>query len=416
MIVTKLLAKATGFIKLLPVLFFLLPVFSVHAFISGEIVYSSFDRLYTEQEMTEETIILFAGLEAPIPQYQVEVYWIRFLSIGPDDSPTEITAQLFVPLLPEREEVPVYVFAPGSTGLIDACRVSREHTVGIHWGLYRTHLLALAGQGIIGILPDYMGFGLSDMLQPFFCAKAEGRMMLDAARCVEAFFLKDTKAARPGAVFLAGFSQGGHAAFAAADLQSEYATEIVIDGVIGYGPTTDIETLFRQFPVVAPMVVYTFSKKYGIDRFNPADILAQRWLTNLEYDVTRQCIGGMQSYYPWVPQEVFTKSFSEALLNGRLEQEYPFIAHALKENSTGLSGHLLPVLILQGMQDPVVSPDAQRRFFDALSLRDSPGTLILYGNSRHDTRQIAFFDVIEWMRSVTGSTWPVVTRGIIQKE
>jgi acetyl esterase/lipase len=350
---------------------------------------------------------LFEGTTPPTPRFPVDIYLIRYTSRYPDDSPAVITAQLFVPRLGSRERRPVYVFAPGSTGLIEPCRPSNEHVAKIRWGLYRSHVLAVAAQSVIAILPDYMGFGDPDRAQPYFSSVAEGRTMLDAIRAVRAFFESHSASVVPAPkAFIAGYSQGGHAAFAAADLRSSYAPDVRIAGIIGYGPTTNPEVLFREFTVVAPLVVYTFSQLYGKQRFDPADILAEPWLSNLENDVTRQCIGGIQSYYPSEPRKLFRPGFADALLSGRLAESFPQIHAVLTENSSGLSGHRIPALILQGSEDIVIDFSSQDAFVRALCHAGSPVTYLRYPGSRHDTRQIGFADVLKWMEELTRRARP----------
>jgi acetyl esterase/lipase len=351
------------------------------------------DRLVSE---------LFQGLTAPRARYKVDSYLLRFESNWLDGSTTPITTQVFIPRYTQRGKRPVYVFAPGTTGLIDACRPSREHIAGIHWGLYRSHVLAHAGQGAIGVLPDYMGFGDPAHLQAYCIAVAEGRMMLDAIRAIISFLEQSGGATvTDTAVFIAGFSNGGHAAFAAADLRCTYAPEVQIAGVIGYGPSTDMQALFKEFPVVAPMVVHTYSSIYGRDRFDPSRILLPRWAVGLAKDVTRQCIGGMQEYYPWSPRKMFRPDFADALLGNRLAEVFPQIHRILLENSTGLSGHRIPTLILQGTDDVVVSVRSQEAFVRELCRTKCPVQYILYKGSRHDTREIGFGEARRWMQRLT---------------
>ena len=334
----------------------------------------------------------------PAARYAVDVYLIRFASEYHDGSTAPVTAQLFLPRLERRGEVPVYVFGPGSTGLVDPCRVSREHIAGIHWGYYRAHVLSHAAQGVIGALPDYPGFGDPERLQPYFVAETEGRMMLNAVRAVHAV-AKDLGAGIVPAdgAFLAGFSQGGHAAFAAADIQAEYAPDVPLGGIVGYGPTTDMAALFREFTVVVPMVVYTYAQLYGADTFDPALILADRWLKSLEYDVTRQCVGGIQSYYPWTPRALYRPRFADALLADRLAEEFPQIHRILAENTTGLAGHGVPALILQGTDDIVVYDASQTAFVAKLREAGSEVRYVVHDRVRHDTRQIGFREVQAWM-------------------
>jgi pimeloyl-ACP methyl ester carboxylesterase len=354
-------------------------------------------------QIVKTTAELFESDPNPQARFAVDTFLIYFASVYPDGSPARVTAQLFVPRLPERRTLPLYVFAPGSTGLIEICRPSREHLSGIRWRQYRTHVLALAGQGVIGLMPDYMGFGDPGRIQPYFHAVSEGRALLDGIRAVRAYFERYPAPAvpQPGA-FVAGYSQGGHAAFAAADLQSEYAPEVRLSGVIGYGPTTGLEAVFREFTVVAPMVVYAYSQIYGAGRFDPARILAAPWASRLADDVTRMCIGGIQSYYPNSVRQMFQPAFAAALLEGRLADAYPGIHAILAENSAGLSGHGVPALILQGTDDPVVHRATQDAFVIALRRAGSQVRYLVYGGIRHDTRQVAFRDVLPWMEAAGG--------------
>jgi len=301
----------------------------------------------------------------------------------------------------------MYLFAPGSTWLINACRPSREHIAGIRWGLYRSHVLAFAGQGLLGLLPDYLGFGDPGRLQPYMSAVAEGRLVLDAIRAARRF-LEQKGWSRPRgkpAVFVSGFSQGGHAIFAAADLQRAYAPEVRLAGIIGYGPTTDLEALFREFPVAAPMAIYTYSRMYGTERFDPGLILQARWAGSLAHDVTRQCVGGMQQYYPWSARELFTPAFADALFARELQDKYPEIHRILRENSTGLTRHRVPCLILQGTDDIVIRPASQTQFVRQLCKAGSPVKYVVY-QGRHDTRQVGYWEALDWMRALADGQAP----------
>lgn len=345
---------------------------------------------------------LFEGYDPPTARYPVQTFLIRFQSRYPDGRTAPITAQLFVPVLPAESQRPVYLFAPGTTGLLDVCRVSREHIAGINWGLYRSHMLSFAGQGVIGLLPDYTGFGDPDHLQYYYHAETEGMMILDAVRAVRFFFDRERFRVRPApAVHLAGYSQGGHATFAAADLRRAYAPDVEIAGIVGYGPATDMEALFREFTVVTPMVVQTYQRIYGSQVIDPAQILAPRWAETLEYDVTRQCVGAMQSYYPWAADRMFAEPFYESLMAGTLSVTHPDIFEVLRQNSPGLSGHGIPVLILQGTEDIVVYPESQAEFVTALRSRGSDVRYLVYEGYRHDTRQISFDEVLRWIGAVS---------------
>lgn len=369
---------------------------------AGNVYEINSDRTYSPSEIDEYAAQLFEDVGKKPSRFTVDVYMIRFTSRYLDGTDAPITAQLFVPRYAERTVRPVYIFATGSTGLVDACRPSRAHTAGINWGLYRAHVLAHAGQGNIGLLPDYTGLGDSKRLQPYYVPRVEGMMLLDAIRAVNSFFSQRDAAVRPHpAAFLAGYSQGGHAIFAAADYRGTYAPELEIGGLIGYGPARGIEDLFREWTISAPLITYTYSKIYGRERFNPAVILQDKWSRTLEDDVTRLCIGGLQSYYPWTTAELYKPRFNTALLDGTLSDVYPSIARIMEKNSTGLTGHRVPVIILQGTNDVVAHPQTMTDFVNKLREMGSDVLYLVYDGARHDTRQISFDRVVKWMDEIS---------------
>lgn len=373
----------------------------------GRIISVQKDREFTPRGISSRLPALFEGLPAPTPRYLVDVFLLDFETTGLDGAATPTRIQLFVPRVPEPRDVPLYVFAPGSTGLVDACRPSREHIIGVDWGLYRTHALAHAGHGSIVAVADYMRFHERGEIQPYFVSIAEARVLLDAVRAVRQFMSDSDYYAQPyEGAFLAGYSQGGHAAFSAADFQSEYAPDVEIAGVIGYGPSTNVENLFREWTVAAPLVIHSYATVYGKDLFDPELILQDRWLQNLARDVTTQCIGAIQQYYPTELEPLYRAEFADALLGGTLALEYPDIARLMSVNDAGLSGHGVPALILSGTDDIVVYPDSMREFVAALCREGSAVRHIVY-EARHDTRQIGFQDAADWMWSrVAGERAP----------
>jgi acetyl esterase/lipase len=391
---------------------YLVSIYSLSALaVPGGIIDVRFDRKYSPQEIDKLDLQLFKperGEYAPRAKFTVDAYWLIYESTALNGSSTEVTAQMFIPRYSTNLERPIYLFAPGSTGITSACRPSREHTTGIRWGQYRTHVLTHAGQGVIGLLPDYMHFNEPDKVQPYLIAEAEGRIVLDALRAIRHYFVKADYAVRPAkAAFVAGYSQGGHAAFAAADLQASYAPDVHLSGVIGYGPSTDLQNLFKEFTVIAPLVAYVYSRIYGFEAFNPAEVLADKWFKTLDYDVTRQCIGSIQTYYPWNPREMFRAEFADALLKGQLEAKYPSVYRLLTKNSSGLAGHKIPALILQGTDDVVVWEKSQLQFVRRLCEAGSAVHYVLYKGAKHDTRQIGFGVAQRWMEALTSGIKPV---------
>ena len=378
------------------------PVVFKQGITPGRLLSIEYEGRMQPTEINTSVAELYQGYRAPRARYSVDIYWIRYESVYPDGAAAPITAQFFIPRYEDTSRRSVYVFGPGSTGLRDSCRASREHIAGIRWGLYRSHVLSHAGQGSVGIMPDYMGFGDPDRLQYYMVAQSEARVLLDAFRALNNFITAERITGIDGtAHFVGGFSQGGHAAFAAADYRQRYAPEIPLHGVLGYGPTTNLFALFKEYPDVAPMVLFTYRNLYGIERVNPDVILSQRFAKTLDVDLLRMCVGAMQSYYPIDPQELFTTHFSSALRTNRLATVYPATHRLIAANNTGLGGHEVPVLIQQGTNDIVVYQSSQSEFVRQLRARGSSVDYQIIDGARHDTRQIGFFDARAWIEQRT---------------
>ncbi|MGH2355206.1 MAG: lipase family protein, partial [Chloroflexota bacterium] len=272
------------------------------------------------------------------PRHAVERHLIRYLSTDETGASLEIVAQLFVPQVAPGATLPVLVYGAGTTGLGDHCAVSREEPTVRNWGDYLVHMRSYASQGYIAILPDYAGFNDDSQLQRYFVAESESRVLLDAARAVFQFFeASPGRVAPEPAVFFAGYSQGGHAAFAVRDAAPSYAPELPVKGAIGHGASTDVTALLRDSPYFAPYVLYSFADYYGADAVDLSRLFAPRWLPTLAADVTSKCIDAMPGYYGTNPQVLYHPAFREALFGGRLEEAFPALKQVLDRNSTGLA-------------------------------------------------------------------------------
>ena len=352
------------------------------------------------------------GEDAPQAQVGITAYLMVFESTGLDGEPTPVTAQVFVPQT-NQAEAPTFIFGPGSTGLVEACAPSQGYVESRSWDTYNAYTLAYAGQGFVGVMPNYMGFFVTGELQPYFSQVAEGRALLDAARATEKL-LEQEGGLRSSGTFFGGYSQGGHAAFAAADLWADYASDVDLKGVLGFGATTGLEALFREFTYVAPWVVYAYDTFFP-GRIDPADILAEPYLSRLVNDAERLCILGVQGYYPSNPANLYQPAFTEALLNGTLADTYPEVAELFAENDAGLAEHGVPAIILQGVNDPVVYLETQNAFVKNLCEGGSRVRYPNYLRTRHETRYIGFNEAISWMRARVAGEEPPSDCGTLEE-
>lgn len=353
-------------------------------------------------EIEEAGPRLFEWYGTPEAQYPVAEYVVYYRTSDFDGEPVEAKSRLFVPLLPEADARPVLVFGSGTTGVADRCAPSLEQPEVERWGYYRTNMASYAAQGIITIFPDYIGFNDRERAQRYFSKAAEAHLLLDGARAVRRFLAgRDFRVEAADAVFTAGYSQGGHAALAAADLYEDYAPDVDLRGAIGFAATNDVMTLMQEAAYYSPYIIYAYRAMYGFEEIDPAAYLQDEWLENLTLDIATKCVKEMEVYYPFDGRELFTEDFYAALHGGTLAEEYPDFYRRLAENESGLSGHDVPVLMVQGGNDIIITTPAIRSYIGELCETGVPVQYRLYEDARHrHTRPAGFQASVDWINAL----------------
>lgn len=355
----------------------------------------------TRDQIAQANARLSPAVGAVPARYAVDRHQIRFFTTDESGATLEILAQLFVPRVDTPTAMPVYVFGAGTTGPGDQCAPSREQPAR-NWGEYQAHMLSYATQGYIGILPDYPGYNDEARLHHYFVAAPEARTLLDAARAVYRYFEGQPSPLTPdSAVFIGGYSQGGHATFAARDIAAQYAPELSIKGAIGYAPTTDVTAMIRENPHFAPYLLYAYADLYGPEAVDTSRLLLPRWQSTLAQDVTSKCVDAVPTYYGSNARQVYQPAFFDALYGDRLGAAFPRLKEALDRNNTGLVASRVPALILQGTADPIVTPKTQEVFIGRLCAAGGRVTYRVYPNVHHfQTRQVSYRDTLAWMASI----------------
>ncbi len=387
------------------------------------------DRGLVNTEAINSQTILFYPPETHLPaQYSVHEYFIRFTSQDENGAEIELGAQLFVPQLETAADLPLFVFGAGTSGLVDACAPSRE-TSAAPIGDYRTFMLSYAGQGYISILPDYAGFNNPDALQAYYVSAMEGRALLDGARAARNFFAQpaaeDLTATPADTIFLAGYSQGGHAIFGATDIAATYAPELPLTGVLGFGATPNLLAHVQQNPYIAPVRFYGWGEYYGDQfPFDISTIIRPLYADNVAQIATQRCIGDIFLYYANEADRVYQPDFLEALYGGNLATEFPTVYEIVQRNSPGDVPTEIPALLLQGLNDTIVTPDQQAEFISRFCGAGNSLTYLTYEGLGHlayeglghlATRQQTYPDALAWMSALQAGetppdvcpTWPL---------
>lgn len=343
--------------------------------------------------------------------YGVAIYRLTVQSSDETGAPITLQTDLYLPQVVSEQAFPVLAYAPGTTGLGDGCAPSLEYTAGRQWGSYRTHMLSYAGQGFIGVLPDGMSYQDPERPHEYFIGELEAHTLLDAARAAYGFLAKppvEVKARAQAALFLAGYSNGGHTAFAAKDFAAEYAPELPLRGVISHGATTSVEALLRESPIFTPYLIYAYRHFFGADVIGPEDIFLDDWLPTFDEDALTLCVDDIFVHYTNDPQGMYRPEFRTALFDGTLADSYPLFKAVVDANYAGtFGGFEIPAAFFQGTADYVVTPESQQRFAAFLCQQGEPVTYTTLPAVQHvSTRQVSFKATLAWMQGIVKGQKP----------
>ncbi len=353
-----------------------------------------------------------ANYKGPQPNVTMQVFKYRIQDAK--GTTEEIYARVFMPEgAATNSKLPILSFAPGTTGIDDSCAASLEVPSKRNWANYASHMASYAANGYVAVITDYEGMRDPKRVHHYMVGDLEGRSVLDAALAMTTLPLTKDKADASN-VFVAGYSQGGHAALWADQLANSYTPSITLRGVIGFGPVTDVrETLTdttRGANILwfGPYLLRSYQDWYGTEH-NVAQILQQPYSGNLVNDVAKNCIDTNIGY--WGNRDitkVYTPEFIAAMKTGSLQTIAPAFDQQLLQNRAATTKTGRPKLINHGRLDNVVLPTQSDTTAKRLCSLGEVTSLKLYPDATHYNTMIkSFQDTLNWMRTIiSGSSAP----------
>lgn len=130
------------------------------------------------------------------------------------------------------------------------------------------------------------------------------------------------------------------------------------------------------------------------------DLLQSRWIQNIPQEAESFCIDRALKFYPKNTAEVYTPSFAQAVSTENLATNFSELAELLRRNTVFENIAEVPIFILQGRMDPMVTVLAQAENRETLC---SAGAAVRYKEylytNHFQTRAHSFFDSLEWMEA-----------------
>jgi dipeptidyl aminopeptidase/acylaminoacyl peptidase len=298
------------------------------------------------------------------------------------DEDISVTGQVIVPDgSPPPGGFPLIAWAHPTTGTSDRCTPSIAGPAEVDL----VSELTAAGWAIAAT--DYEGIG-SDLGHPYLVGRSEGRAVLDSARA--AAQIEGSGIEPDGLTALAGFSQGGHAALWAAELAPEYAPELELIAVATAAPVTDVaafarraEALPEQFGVLVT-IVYGFSLAYP--ELSLEDILTEEARDRLDI-AEEACIGEVVEAYIHPIDEMLVET--PRTVEGWSDR--------LEANTAGTERLDLPVLVLQGENDPIVHETVTAEMVERLCRAGDPVDYRVLPGADHGVLRPA--DLLPWLQA-----------------
>lgn len=328
----------------------------------------------------------------PIDPFVGDATAQRILYTTTDDRGRPATASGIVVIpegAPPPNGRPIVAVAHGTSGIARRCAPS---LLGSDYAPFIPGLAPFLAQGWIVVATDYVGLG-TDGTVAYLVGDAEAVAVLDSIRAVQGD--PDAHASRSAAVW--GESQGGHAALFAGQRVAAYAPDIDLVGVAVAAPATDLAELFRANAgttfgdILAAYALASWSHVYDGAELDDIVVPEARVVVDR---VASLCIGPGKQTIALLPEAELLKL---DFLGAQPWEQQPW-RRLLAENTPGRAPTPAPIMIAQGLADPLVLPSVQRQFVQGLCDIDQTVDYREYDGVGHlDAGAAAAPDVTRWL-------------------
>jgi len=255
---------------------------------------------------------------------------------------------------------PLVSFSVGTQGTGDACAPSKtlDNPINIENSKFMVgyeipSIYGFLNDGIAVVVTDYIGLGTTDRVHTYMNRLDQAHAVLDAARA--ALALPDTSITTKSPIGLYGYSQGGGASGAAAELAPQYAPELNLKGAYVGGPPADLFEVMKK----ADGTLLTGVIPWAINAIFPYRPELAPYLDALVNDKGKayletakdQCVAdailatGLKNSSQW------TRSGNRAAVD---VGKQPALVAAVAEQRIGTLKPAIPVQVLTGTQDDIV--------------------------------------------------------------
>lgn len=280
---------------------------------------------------------------------------ILYTTTHPDGGAAVSSGTILAPENPSPDPYPLLTVAHGTTGIAPKCAPSLA-PAPFDDGAGTALREMVTQHGWVAVTSDYIGLGTQGT-HPYLVGAAEARNVLDASRAARE--LDEISTTADTVVW--GHSQGGQAALWTGQLAATYASEFRVKGVAAFAPAADLFGLAEVDKTeiggktVSAYIAATWNRLY------PELRLAEQLTPGSRHGVGKiedLCFNGKDALPALlrgsqIPNQLFPDRLLDGEFGARLKEQTP------------VGPFPAPVLVAQGLSDPLVKPELQQAWVDA---------------------------------------------------
>jgi pimeloyl-ACP methyl ester carboxylesterase len=348
--------------------------------------------------------LFWSSIGPPTDGY--DLFVIQYVSEGRPGVARAKTALFYLPD-GGRSGVPLVAYDHATSGMGPSCGPTHVHVMSDPFAV------PLAGRGYAVVAPDYGGMGIDNGMTSYLVGDAEAAATLDAVRAVRRFGDPRFDPKRMSdELFLAGYSQGGHAAlFAHQHFDASLGVRLL--GSIAMGPGLGDARRWLEFvqgarrpvggmEVYASMMLFAGAQYAGGPE--PGAWLSPKATATLPTVFHGQCSPNLEAAVAsafLTLGDLYQPAFLDAAASCKLGVACPGFepwASRLHAAEPGDFTSDAPSLILQGLADTLVPPATTACIVDRMRARGTPVEACGYPNADHFSFLAgAVPDMVRWI-------------------
>ncbi len=275
-----------------------------------------------------------------------------YTTTRPDGSPAISSGTILAPADHDETTLPLLTVSHGTTGVVSGCAPSLSATPFAD-GAGTAMQEMVTKHGWVAVTSDYTGMGTEGTAE-YLVGEAEARNVLDASLAARQF----SELSLSADTVVWGHSQGGQGALWTAQMAKDYAPELNVLGVAAFAPAANLYGLAEADKsnaggkTVSAYIAKTWNEAFPELELEqhltpgsrgPVDRISQLCFNGS--DAISAILRGTQ-----VPNQIFPDSMLQGEFGDLLKKQAP----------TGpFAG---PVLVAQGLADPLVLPKLQQQW------------------------------------------------------